>query len=184
MVLIRIQNEGLMKKGSIFRRTIISQRVLPALRVSLLSLFLVCWLAGCGVINLGKWKGIEHTSSSEYYYLVKDIYLSPGASIGAKETFDHNVHSLVNLYFTPRNETNTYTAESIWYDPSDSEYRKIRETYDAQKEGKKGVNRNPKGTTRIMSIPTEELYNHKPGLWKVELYLEGKLVRRLTFTVR
>ncbi len=184
MVPIRIQNEGLMKKGSILRRTISSERGLLVFRVPLLSLFLVCWLAGCGMVNLGKWKGIEHTSTNEYYYLVKDVHLSPGSAIGAKDNFDHNVHSSVFLYFTPRNETNSYTAESIWYDPSDSEYRKIRETYDTQKEGKKGINRNPKGTVRTMAIPTEELYNHKPGLWKVELYLEGKLVRRLTFTVR
>ncbi len=184
MVPIRIQNEGLMKKRSILRRIISSERGLLTLWVPLLSLFLVCWLAGCGMINLGKWKGIEHSSADEYYYLVKDAYLSPGSAIGPKESFDHNVHSSVNLCFTPRNETNHYTAESIWYDPSNVEFRKIRETYDSQKESKKGMNRNPKGTMRIMSMPTEELFNHKPGLWKVELFLDDKLARRLTFAIR
>jgi len=28
------------------------------------------------------------------------------------------------------------------------------------------------------------LFNHKPGLWKVVLYLDGELARRMTFTVR
>ncbi len=146
--------------------------------------FMLVVLTGCGSINPGKWKGIETTSKDEQYYLVKDVFLSPGSSANAKESFDHNVNEVVNLFFIPRNETNKYTAESIWYDPSDQEFRTIRTTYDSQSEGKKGVERKNTGTTRIHSIPTSALFNHKPGLWKVELFLDGKLARRLSFSVR
>ncbi len=34
------------------------------------------------------------------------------------------------------------------------------------------------------TIPTAELYKHKPGLWKVSLFLDGKLARRLSFSIR
>lgn len=140
--------------------------------------------SGCGAINPGKWKGIETTSKDEQYYLLKDVFLTPGSSAAAKESFDHNVHETVNLFFVPRNETNKYTAESIWYDPSDQEFRTIRTTYDSQSEGKKGVERKNTGTTRIHTVPTSELFRHKPGLWKVELFLDRKLARRLSFSVR
>ncbi len=146
-----------------------------------LALFTV---SGCGVINPGKWKGIETTSKDEQYYLLKDVFLTPGSSAAAKDSFDHNVHETVNLFFVPRNETNHYTAESIWYDPSDQEFRTIRQTYDSQAEGKKGIERQKTGTTRIHTLPTAELFNHKPGLWKVELFLDGKLARRMSFSVR
>lgn len=146
--------------------------------------YAVILMSGCGVINPGKWKGIETTSKDEQYYLVKDVFLTPGSSAVAKDSFDHNVHETVNLFFVPRNETNKYTAESIWYDPSEQEFRTIRQTYDSQTEGKKGVERQKTGTTRIHTIPTAELYNHKPGLWKVELFLDGKLARRMSFSVR
>lgn len=149
------------------------------LTTTVLSIF-----SGCGVINPGKWKGVEITSRDEQYYLVKDVFLTPGSSAAAKETFDHNVNETVNLFFVPRNETNKYTAESIWYDPSDQEFRTIRTTYDSQSEGKKGVERKSGGTTRIHTMPTSALYSHKPGLWKVELFLDGKLARRLSFSVR
>lgn len=154
-----------------------------ALALLITTVFAVA-LAGCGIINPGKWKGIETTARDENYYLVKDIFLTPGSSAAAKDTFDHNVNETVNLFFIPRNETNKYTAESIWYDPSDQEFRTIRTTYDTQSEGKKGIERKSSGTTRIHSMPTAVLYNHKPGLWKVELLLDGKLARRLTFSVR
>ncbi len=141
-------------------------------------------LQGCGVINPGKWKGIEKTSSDEEYYLVKDVFLSPGSAYAAKDSFDHHVNESVNLFFVPRNETNQYTAETIWFDPSDQEFRKIRQTYDTKSESKRGINRDSKGTTRVHSMPTAQLFNHKPGLWKVQLYLDGKLARRIMFTVR
>lgn len=141
-------------------------------------------VSGCGLINLGKWKGIERTAKDEEYYLVKEIFLTAGSVRSPKENFDHTMHETVNLFFIPRNETNTYTAESIWYDPSGIEFRTIRQTYDRQKEYGKGEEREKAGTMRVHSMPTKELYNHKPGLWKVALYLEGKLVRRLTFFVR
>lgn len=172
-----------MEKGPILKLSVPSGRTRMK-RVSLLACLLVYWLAGCDMVNLGKWKGIERSSADEKYYLVKDVHLSPGSAIGAKETFDHNVHNTVYLYFTPRNEPNKYTAEAIWYDPSDIEFKKIRETYDNKNESKKAEQRKRTGTTRVMSIPLSELYDHKPGLWRVSLYLDGELARKLTFTVR
>ncbi|MCX5873763.1 MAG: hypothetical protein NTY51_11115 [Deltaproteobacteria bacterium] len=174
-----------MKEGSILKAFKLSGRNFPPNRMILLvACFIFCWSAGCGVINPGKWKGIESTSSDEQYYLVKDVFLSPGSAYAAKDSFDHNVNESVNIFFTPRNETNQYTAETIWYDPSDQEFRKIRNTYDTKTESKQGINRDSKGTTRVQSMPTRQLFNHKPGLWKIELFLDGKLARRLTFTVR
>jgi hypothetical protein len=141
-------------------------------------------LASCGMFNLGKWKGIEKSSSDEKYYLVKDAFLTAGSSYNRKETFDHNMNESVNLFFSLKMEPNTYIAESVWYDPNGQEFRKIRRTYDAQKESKKGDDRQPSGTTRVHTVATKELYDHKPGLWKVELFLEKDLVRRLPFSIR
>jgi hypothetical protein len=141
-------------------------------------------LAGCGMFNLGKWKGIEKVSSDEKYYLVKDAFLTAGSAYNRKETFDHNMNESVNLFFTLKMEPNTYVTESVWYDPNGEEFRKIRTTYDAQKETKKGDDRQASGTTRIHSMATKELYDHKPGLWKVALYIDKDLVRRLTFSLR
>jgi hypothetical protein len=148
------------------------------------ALTLVAVLAGCGAINVGKWKGIEKTASDENFYLVKDIFLTGGSAFSPRETFDHNMHDTVSLFFMPKDEKNTYVAESRWQDPMGLEFRTIRTTYDKQEEGKKGIERPKGGATRVHTIPTSELYNHKPGQWKVALYLDGKLVRRLSFTVR
>jgi len=140
--------------------------------------------AGCGVINPGKWKGIERTSSDEKYYLVKDVLLTPGSTYLSKEIFDHNMNDSINLVFTAVNERNRYVAESRWIDPLGAEYRTIRATYDKQVESKQDFDRKKAGTPRVHSITTKELFNHKPGLWKVVLYLDGELARRMTFTVR
>ncbi len=145
------------------------------------TLFLI---AGCGMFNLGKWKGIEKAAADEKYYLVKDAFLTAGSAYNRKETFDHNMNESVNLIFTPKMEPNTYTVESIWYDPNGEEFRKIRKTYDAQKETSKGEDRQASGSTRVHTMSTKEFYDHKPGLWKVELYIEKDLVRRLPFSIR
>jgi hypothetical protein len=145
------------------------------------TLFLI---AGCGMFNLGKWKGIEKAGADEKYYLVKDVFLTAGSAYNRKETFDHNMNESVNLIFTPKMEPNTYTVESIWYDSNGEEFRKIRKTYDAQKETSKGEDRQASGSTRVHTMSTKELYDHKPGLWKVELYIEKDLVRRLPFAIR
>ena len=149
--------------------------------------FVMCCIAGvlgCGAINLGKWKGFERTASDEQYYLVKDIFLTAGSAFSPKEVFDHGLADTVNLYFIPKNEKNVYKAESVWFDPMGQEYRTIRQTYDLQQETKKGDDRQKGGSTRVHTMTTRELYNHKPGLWKVALYLDDQLVRRLSFTVR
>ena len=148
----------------------------------LLSAVLV--LAGCGAINPGKWKGIEKTSKDEQYYLVKDVFLTPGSAYISKQAFDHNMNDSVNLFFTPVNEKNHYVSESIWFDPSDQEFRTIRMTHDVQTESKQDLQRKKAGTPRVHTISTKELFNHKPGLWKVALYVDGNLARRLTFSVR
>ena len=36
------------------------------------------------------------------------------------------------------------------------------------------------GSTRM---PVKRLYDHKKGRWKVELYIDDDLARRMTFTV-
>ncbi len=141
-------------------------------------------LTSCGVFNLGKWKGIEKAAADEKYYLVKDIFLSPGSAYNRRDSYDHSMNESVNLYFIPSMETNTYTAESIWYDPNGEEFKTIRTTYDLQSETKKGDERPKSGSTRIHTVPTKELFERKPGLWKVALYLEKDLVRRLTFSLR
>lgn len=158
-----------------------------ALRVVLLWVALATTfvlVTGCGAINVGKWKGIERAAGDEEYYLAKDIFLTAGSAAAQRNSFDHNMHPSISLFFVPRNETNTYVAESIWYDPGGQEFRTIRTTYDKQRESKKGDERSTKGTTRIHTVPTRELFNHKPGPWKVALYLDNKLVRRLDFTLR
>ncbi|MBI5248058.1 MAG: hypothetical protein HY912_01065 [Desulfomonile tiedjei] len=135
-------------------------------------------------INPGKWKGVEFAGAGEQYYLVKDIFLTAGSAAHPKDSFDHTMNDTVNLVFIPKNEKNEYTAETRWYDPNDQEYRTIRTTYDAKAEGREGMERKKGGSTRVHSMPTRELVNHKPGMWKVALYLDDKLARRMTFSVR
>ena len=43
-------------------------------------------VGGCGVINVGKWKGIETTSSDENTYLLKDAFLTAGSAALPEET--------------------------------------------------------------------------------------------------
>jgi len=162
-------------------RRVISLQVV----ILVLTTLQVCCLgAGCGIINPGKWKGIERTARDEKYYLVKDVYLTAGSAYTSKDVFDHNMNEAINLFFTSVNEKNHYVTETIWTDPADQEYRKIRMTHDIQAEGKKDMQRQRAGTPRVHSISTRELFDHKPGLWKVSLYIDGELARRLTFTVR
>ncbi|HMK35236.1 MAG TPA: hypothetical protein VK463_09235 [Desulfomonilaceae bacterium] len=142
------------------------------------------FLEGCGVINVGKWKGIETTGRDESYYLVKDVFLTPGSAYTRKDSFDHSMNESVNLVFTPRDERNHYVAESKWFDPSGQEFRTIRKTYDVRQEAKSGEERTKSGTVRMHTMSTKEMVDHKPGMWKVELYLDDKLARRLTFSVR
>jgi hypothetical protein len=145
---------------------------------------IILFLAGCGAFNMGKWKGLERTASDERFYLVKEAFLTGGSAYARKETFDHNMNESVNLFFIPKNEKNHYVAETRWFDPAGQEYRTIRQTYDVQQEHKTGGERRKEGTTRVHSMSTKELVNHKPGAWKVALYLDGALVRRLDFIVR
>jgi hypothetical protein len=141
-------------------------------------------LTGCTWLNLGKWRGIESVPADEHYYLLKDVFLTASSAFNPKEVFDHNMNETVNLMFSPKNEKNSYVAESIWYDPSGNEYKTIRITYDKKREQREGVERTGSSTSRIHTMPTRDLFNHKPGMWKVALKLDGELARRLNFTIR
>jgi len=139
---------------------------------------------GCGYINVGKWKGIEKTSPDEQYYLLQDVWLTAGSAAHPRTSFDHAVHETVNVAMIPANEKNHYVTKTKWIDPAGIEFRTLRQTHDAKKEGDKFQQRNKKGSTRIHMMPLYALYNHKQGLWKVEVYIDDKMARRLKFTVR
>lgn len=148
------------------------------------ALIIILFSGGCGAINVGKWRGIERTDPDEAFYRVNDVFLTASSASSPRETFDHNLNEAVHLYFTPKDEKPTYVTESVWQDPDGQEYRTIRETYDKVREQKKGIERTNKSTPRIHTMPTKELYAHKPGMWKVSLYIEKQLVRRLSFLVK
>ncbi len=148
-------------------------------------LIIVLFTAGCSAISVGKWRGIERTGPDEAYYLMDDVFLTASSASSRREIFDHNMNESVHLFFIPKNEKPTYTVESVWQDPDGQEYRTIRTTYDKAREEKQGIDRKQRGgTPRIHTLPTKELYEHKPGMWKVALYLEKQLVRRLSFLVK
>jgi hypothetical protein len=147
-------------------------------------LTVILFSSGCGAINVGKWRGIERAAPDEAYYLVNDIFLTASSAYNRREIFDHNLNESVHLFFTPKNEKPTYVTKSVWQDPNGQEYRTIRMTYDRVREQREGIERTKKSTPRVHTMPTKELYAHKPGLWKVSLYIEKQLVRRLTFLVK
>jgi hypothetical protein len=89
----------------------------------------------------------------------------------------------VTLFFVPRHEPNRYVSKTVWHDPMGQEFRVIRKTYDLAQESKKGEERDRNGTMRMHSMPVGELHRHKPGRWKVELFLDGVLARTCPFTV-
>jgi hypothetical protein len=153
------------------------------LRIILLLPMAMVLLSACGMMNLGKFKGIEWTAKDEKYYKVKEIVLSSGAMGKPRTEFDHTMQDAVVLTFIPAQEPNKYVSKTVWIDPSNVEFRTIRQTHDVQVEAKEAFDRNPKGTPRAHSISTKELFQHKPGLWTVKLYLDNELVRRLTFSV-
>ena len=78
-----------LKQSNRIRTPMKRQRaLLEGLNVLFLIGFILVVLTGCGSINPGKWKGIETTSKDEQYYLVKDVFLSPGSSANAKESVE------------------------------------------------------------------------------------------------
>jgi hypothetical protein len=141
-------------------------------------------VSGQSCINIGPIKPLVIPPPDERHYLLKQVFLTPNSVYNAKEVFDHNMNETVNLMFSPKDEKNSYVAESIWYDPSGNEYKTIRITYDKKREQREGIERTGSSTSRIHTMPTRELYNHKPGMWKVALKLDGELARRLNFTIR
>jgi hypothetical protein len=147
-------------------------------------MILLALLSGFDIINPGKPLWIAKTAPDEKYYLAKDVYLTAGSAYSRKESFDHAMNDNVNLCFIPNNERNHYAAESTWYDPKGQEYRTIRQTYDLADEARKDYDRPKGGSTRVHSMTTKELADHKPGMWKVTLRIDNELVRRLEFFVR
>ena len=113
--------------------------------------------------------------------LLKEFHLSAASLQTRKRNFDHHTDETVNLVFVPRKSV--HIAESRWYNPNDREFRIIRHVYDRAKEPKKAIERPKGGATRVHYIPTKELYDHKPGLWKVALYIDNQLAGRQTFLV-
>jgi len=177
---MRTKEHALLRPRAVAR--LILQRHLCLIPLSVV-LLLVLILTGCGVINPGKFKGIEKTASDENYYLLKNIWLTAGSAAHPRKDYDHVVQESVNLVFVPANEKNRYVSKTRWIDPSGQEYRVIRQTHEKVKEEKEGEKRPRGGTPRMHSMSTKELFEHKPGLWKVELYLEDVLARRLSFSV-
>jgi len=145
----------------------------------------VLMLSGCKALGLGKFLWLEKTTKEENYWLLKDACVTPSSSYSAKREFDHNMNPVVNVLFTPNNEKNHYVAETMWIDPLGQEFRTIRTTHDLQQEGKKSIDprRKSEGTVRIHTMRSKDLYQHKPGLWKIRLYLDGQLARILEFVM-
>lgn len=151
---------------------------------NLIVILIVLAMAGCGIINPGKFLGIERTDSDEKYYLIKRLSLTAGSTAHPRTFFDHTMQDAVYVVFIPSNETNRYVTKSVWYDPAGNEFRTVRQTHDRQVESAKGIDRPQGGSNIIHMMPLEELWKHKPGLWKVEIYIDNQLARRLSFTVR
>jgi hypothetical protein len=141
-------------------------------------------LSGCGVLNLGKVKWIERTDKDENYYLVKSAILTAGSAALPREHFDHAMQNSVNLIFKPSQDRNYYVSKTVWYDPDGVEFRTIRQTHSKKAEGDKGIDPKKGGTPRIHTMSLYDLWKRKPGLWKVELFIDDQLARRRTFTVR
>ncbi|GEM_PF-991601 len=145
---------------------------------------LILLLAGCGDFGMGKFTLIEKTDSDEKYYLAKKVLLTAG-SAQPRETFDHSILDVVNLMFIPANEKGHYVTKSIWYDPAGAEFRTIRQTHDRHEEANRGEDRDSKkGSMRMHTISLQDMYHHKPGRWRVKLYIDSDLVRKLDFTVQ
>ncbi len=150
----------------------------------LLPVMTACLVCACSAINVGKWKGIEDADSDEKHWLVSKINMSAGSASSPRDVFDHAMHDQVVLMFVPANEKNEYVTKTIWYDPAGIEFRTIRESHNVRTESPDGSERPKEGTTRVHAIPLKDLYEHKPGRWTVELYLDDELARRLEFVVR
>ncbi len=152
-----------------------------ALHMTLLVSFL---LSGCGAFNLGEITWLKKTDPDVEYWHLKKAVLTAGSVAHPRDSFDHTLQPRVFVIFTPANEKNKYHTKTIWYDPSGQEYRTIRQTHDKKEIEDQGEHRPQGGSVISHSMSTKELYDHEPGLWKVEIYYEDDLARRMDFTVR
>lgn len=171
-----------LKLNTLLGRSRLGSRQAPL--TNLFVILVVLATTGCGMINPGKFIGIEHTDSDEQFYLIKKLWLTAGSTAHPRTFFDHAMQDGVYVVFVPANEPNHYVTKTVWYDPMGNEFRTIRQTHDKQAETAKGIDRPKSGSTLIHMMPLQDLWKHKPGLWKVEVYIDNKLARRLTFNVR
>jgi hypothetical protein len=127
---------------------------------------------------------LERTDSDENFYLVKDATLTAGSAAHPRREFDHNLQEAVVLLFTPTHDKNQYVSKTIWYDPAGVEYRTNRQTHSKRQDEEQGLPSKKGGVTRLHVMPLKELWEHKAGVWKVELYIDDVLARRISFSVR
>ncbi|MCA1961138.1 MAG: hypothetical protein LDL33_10090 [Desulfomonile sp.] len=153
-----------------------------AFRLLVCGIMATCAL-GCNAFNWGKFQPIVRTASDEKFWLLKNVVLTAGSTAHARTNFDHTMQDVVNVIFVPANEKNNYVTKTVWYDPSGLEYRTIQQTHVLREEQDKAHERPKGGSQRLHSMPLKALYQHKPGLWKVEVYIDNELARRLTFNV-
>lgn len=151
---------------------------------NLIAILVMLTMAGCGIINPGKFIGLERTDRDEQFYLIKKMWLTAGSTAHPRTFFDHTMQDGVYVVFIPANQPNHYVTKTVWYDPGGHEFRTIRQTHDKQAETARGFERPKGGSTLIHMMPLEKLWKHKPGLWKVEVFIDNEMARRLSFTVR
>lgn len=113
--------------------------------------------------------------------LLKEFHLNPASIRTHKGTVYYLTNEFVSLVFVPRNEKPSYIAESRWYDPTDQEFRTIMVAYDRPEQTEKSPE---SGYFRVHSMPARELYDHRPGMWKVALYIDNQLAGTQTFFVK
>ncbi len=152
--------------------------------IGLLISILMGGLCSCSLINPGPITPWVRTDEDENHWLVKNIRLGAGMSAANRSSFDHAIDDKIVLMFVPNNEKNRYVTKSVWHDPMGLEYRTVRQAHDLKTEIPDGSERYKHGTPRFHTMVVKDLYRHKPGPWKVELFPDDKLARRLNFEVR
>lgn len=160
--------------------TSIKRALCNALAIILIG-FSVC-VFSCKIVDR-RLTPIVPTDPDERHELVKDEFLTASSAANQRTDFDHSLHDSIHLMFKHENEPNHYVTESVWIGPDGEEFKKIRKTYDKAREAREGLEREKGGTRRIHTVSAQDLYAHGTGAWTVELYIDGKLARRLDFTL-
>lgn len=161
-------------------RALSRDRVLLAAPIAMLAI-LVVLPAGCKLLR--PMMPVERDHDVEHH-LLKKIGLTSYSSAYPRKVFDHDLDEEVNLTFVPDNEKNDYVSRTVWFDPLGEEFRTIRQSYKKVRETLDTLERPKGGSTRTHTMSVKEMWEHRPGMWTVELYLDDRLARRLTFNVR